>query len=127
MRQSPKTLPWCHNGNGLIFGQCSGEDDEAPLIADVITEHDRAPFGLMLDEELRNAVFIITACNLHSRLMAAVVDLLGDRPDVQSGQCVHCGRDYTGHPDVSDGNCPADDCPAHKARLLLAAAEEAQP
>jgi len=29
--------PWEDNGNGLIYGQCLGDDDEAPFVADVCT------------------------------------------------------------------------------------------
>lgn len=32
--------PWEDNGNGLIYGQCSGEDDEAPFVADVCSNPD---------------------------------------------------------------------------------------
>jgi hypothetical protein len=30
--------PWEDNGNGLIYGQCSGDDDEAPFVADVCND-----------------------------------------------------------------------------------------
>lgn len=118
------TLPWTHDGNGLIFGQCAADDDEAPLIADVITDRERAPFGIMTDAEREHAEFIVTACNLHARLVAALRDLLGDRPDIQDGQCIKCGRDYRDEPALEFGTCPCDDCPAYEAHRLLAELEE---
>mgnify|MGYP000117791211 CR=1 FL=1 len=67
-----KNLPWTHDGNGLIFGQCAEDDDEAPLIADVITDRERAPFGIMTDAEREHAEFICRAANTHTQLIAAV-------------------------------------------------------
>jgi hypothetical protein len=53
-------------------------------------------------------------------LLEALRDLLGDRPDVQGGVCQTCGRDYI--PEILEGPCPADDCPAYKARAAIAKA-----
>jgi hypothetical protein len=57
-------------------------------------------------------------------MLEALVDLLGDQPDVQGGICQHCGRDYlrSGHDDMLTGDCPADDCPAYGARAAIAKA-----
>jgi hypothetical protein len=39
MTHTAHTLgPWEDNGNGLIYGQCSGDDDEAPFVADVCND-----------------------------------------------------------------------------------------
>ena len=38
MSHSP--TPYVHNGNGLIYGQCSGDDGEAPFVADIIADCD---------------------------------------------------------------------------------------
>jgi hypothetical protein len=56
-------------------------------------------------------------------LLAALEDLLGERPSVQGGVCQHCGRDYIG--DFLEGDCPSDDCPSFKARAALALARAA--
>ena len=56
-------------------------------------------------------------------LLAALEDLLGDQPDIQSGNCVRCGRDYSGEPELEDANCPSDDCPGARARRIVAVAK----
>jgi hypothetical protein len=59
-------------------------------------------------------------------LLEALKDLLGDRPDVQDGQCVRCGREYRDPDpdfDIQTGDCPSDDCPAFIARAAIALAE----
>jgi hypothetical protein len=48
--------PWEDNGNGLIFGQCSGEDDEAPFVADVCDNP-----NAYTEQEQANARLITTA------------------------------------------------------------------
>jgi hypothetical protein len=60
--------------------------------------------------------------NSHRALIAALEDLLGDRPDIQGGICQHCGRDYIG--EALEGACPSDDCPAHKARAVIATVQD---
>jgi hypothetical protein len=64
----------------------------------------------------------------HARLMAAapdlrnaLEDLLGDRPAVQGGICVRCGRDYRAEGPM-EGDCWSDDCPSAIARAALAKA-----
>ena len=57
---------------------------------------------------------------LNAELFAALHDLLGDRPDIQSGGCIRCGRDYRAEPELEGGNCPSDDCPGYRARQLCA-------
>jgi hypothetical protein len=52
-----------------------------------------------------------------AELVEALRDLLGDRPSVQSGECVHCGRSYA--KDLM-GDCPSDDCPSSNARVIIA-------
>ena len=56
-------------------------------------------------------------------LLAATEDHLGDRPDIQSGNCVRCGRDYSGEPELEGADCPSDDCPGARARRLVAVAK----
>jgi hypothetical protein len=53
------------------------------------------------------------------QLVEALIDLLGDRPSVQRGECIRCGRQYH---DIEYGDCPSDDCPSFHARAALAAA-----
>jgi len=48
--------PWEDNGNGLIYGQCSGDDDEAPFVADVCDSPD-----VYTDQERANARLIENA------------------------------------------------------------------
>jgi hypothetical protein len=58
-----------------------------------------------------------------SDLHSAIDDLLGDKPDIQSGSCVHCGRDYRDEPQLEGGACPSDDCPGARARSVSARAK----
>jgi hypothetical protein len=125
----PVPTPYQLNDTGLIYGQCSEDDDEAPFVADVIADRERAAFGILTDQETATAAFIVTACNSYARLavlsaelFAALHDLLGDRPDIQSGGCIRCGRDYRAEPELEGGNCPSDDCPGYRARQLCARA-----
>jgi hypothetical protein len=62
------------------------------------------------------------------KLLAALIDLLGDRPSVQHGQCIRCGREYgDDEPDfaIETGDCPSDDCPSSIARAAIADATAA--
>jgi hypothetical protein len=61
------------------------------------------------------------------KLLAALEDLLGDRPSVQDFQCIRCGRDYRGGDEgaIQTGDCPSDDCPSYHARVAIAEAEAA--
>jgi hypothetical protein len=56
----------------------------------------------------------------NAQMLEALEDLLGDRPDVQEGKCVRCGREYA---DIDYCECPSDDCPAFKARAAIRAAK----
>ena len=60
---------------------------------------------------------------LITNLLVALEDLLGDQPDIQSGSCVRCGRDYSGEPALGGANCPSNDCPGYRARQLCARAK----
>lgn len=60
--------------------------------------------------------------SLNTELFAVLHDLLGDKPDIQSGDCIRCGRDYRAEPELEGGNCPGDDCPGYRARQLCARA-----
>jgi hypothetical protein len=48
--------PWEDNGNGLIYGQCSGDDDEAPFVADVCNDPNR-----YTEQDQTNARLIVSA------------------------------------------------------------------
>ena len=48
--------PWEDNGNGLIFGQCPGDDDEAPFVADVCSDP-----NIYTDQEQANGRLIAAA------------------------------------------------------------------
>jgi hypothetical protein len=126
---NPAPTPYVLSDTGLIYGQCSEDDDEAPFVADVIDDRERAVFGVVTEQETATAEFIVMACNAHARLAAlnaelleALHDLLSDRPEIQSGGCIRCGRDYRAEPKLEGGNCPSDDCPSYRARQLLARA-----
>lgn len=56
-------------------------------------------------------------------LLVVLEDLLGDQPDIQSGSCVRCGRDYSGEPELEGIDCPSDECPGYRARQLCARAK----
>ena len=89
---------------------CDGEDLAA--LVDVVGD-DQYEQSVMIDfeaERLRKAA---------PELLAALVDLLGDLPRVQHGQCVTCGREYD---DIEHGDCPSDDCPSFIARAAIAKA-----
>src|SRR5713101_7440822 len=76
-------------------------------------------------ENIANADFILRACNSHYELLTALEDTINvDRPDINlsTGQCRHCGRDYTGDAHELAGLCPSDDCPGNLARAALAKA-----
>ncbi len=64
-------LPWHCGDNGLIYGQCTGHDDEVPCVADVIADRERAASGIMTDVECSNVEFIVQACNAHHALVNA--------------------------------------------------------
>jgi hypothetical protein len=51
-------VPWEDNGNGLIYGQCSGDDDEAPFVADVCNDP-----NAYTEQEQANAHRICAAVN----------------------------------------------------------------
>jgi hypothetical protein len=61
------------------------------------------------------------------KLLAALKDLLGDRPSVQDFRCIRCGRDYHDIDElaIETGDCPSDDCPSYHARAAIAEAEAA--
>ena len=46
-----------------------------------------------------------------AKLLAALKDLLGDRPSVQDFRCIRCGRDYHDIDGlaIETGDCPSDD------------------
>lgn len=56
--------------------------------------------------------------DLNAELLAALHDLLGDRPDIQSGMCIRCGRDYRAEPELEGAHCPSDDCPGYRAHRV---------
>jgi hypothetical protein len=62
-----------------------------------------------------------------AKMLAALKDLLGDRPSVQDFQCRRCGRDYHDIDEfaIETGDCPSDDCPSYQARAAIAEAEAA--
>ena len=67
--------PWEDNGNGLIYGQVSGDDDEAPFVADVCRDGAR---GFYSDEEQANAQLISAAPELYDAAHAPDVDAAHD-------------------------------------------------
>ena len=71
-------LPWVLNDAGLIYGQTTSDDDEAPFVADVIADRERAAFGILTDAERGNARLIISACNTHHELVAALEAFVDD-------------------------------------------------
>ena len=56
MNQIERTLPWEDNDSGLIYGQCQGDDDPSPFIADVC----ESPLEYTAEERAR-AEFITRA------------------------------------------------------------------
>ena len=72
MKHSHTPTPWEHQGTGLIYGEVPGDQDEAPLIADVIADCERSVFGCMTDCERANARFIVRACNAYDGFVATL-------------------------------------------------------
>ena len=62
MRHSPG--PWEHNNAGLIYGQVSGDDDEAPFVCDVIDDPAMQALGICSPTEKANAALIAAAPEL---------------------------------------------------------------
>ena len=60
---------------------------------------------------------------LNAELLGALLNLLGDQPDIQSGMCIRCGRDFRAEPELEGIDCPSDDCPGYRARQLCARAK----
>ena len=97
-------------GDADDLDDCDGETFAA--LVDVIGD-DEYRHSVTIDfepERLRKAA---------PDLLAALIDLLGDLPSVQHGQCLHCGREYH---DIEQGACPSDDCPSFHARAAIAKA-----
>ena len=55
---------------------------------------------------------------LNAELLGALLDLLGDQPDIQSGMCIRCGRDFRAEPELEGTCCPSEDCPGYRARQV---------
>lgn len=58
--------PWEATGNGLIYGQCSADDDEAPFVADVCNDQFH-----YTDQERANAALIAASPKLLDALERA--------------------------------------------------------
>ena len=73
------------------------------------------------------AQFISKACNAYHAHVAAMRDLLGNRPNIQEQDgriiCNDCGRDYTDDAMGAPENCDIDDCPSFAARCAVAKAD----
>ena len=61
--------PWVQGDNGLIYGQCQGDNDEAPFVADVVEDTVSAVLGIMSPEEAANAALIVRAVNSYEQLV----------------------------------------------------------
>jgi len=55
---------------------------------------------------------------LNAELLGALLELLGDQPDIQSGMCIRCGRDFRAEPELEGTCCPSEDCPGYRARQV---------
>lgn len=62
MKHSPG--PWEHNNAGLVYGQVSGDDDEAPFVCDVIEDSAMQALGICSPTEKANATLIAAAPEL---------------------------------------------------------------
>lgn len=59
--------PWQDNEAGLIYGQVSGDEDEAPFVCDVCD----SPLDYT-DQEKANAALIVRACNSYRDMLEAL-------------------------------------------------------
>lgn len=75
-------LPYESNGQGLIYGQVSGDNDEAPLICDC------QDTSLSLERERANEAFIILACNSYYPMLEALTLLREDMDMLRSGDWI---------------------------------------
>lgn len=84
--------PWEHNDSGLIFGQMTDDDNEAPFVADVIEDEVHAALGLLSPREQANALLIAAAPELLEILESAVTELehwmLGCDQEDESSQTI---------------------------------------
>jgi hypothetical protein len=55
--------------------------------------------------------------------LAELKDRAGNAPDIQSGICRRCGRDYVGEAELEGSDCPSDDCPGARAKRIAAVAK----
>ena len=61
--------PWVCNDECLIYGQVSGDEPEAPFVADCARE---CAAGQYTEQEKANAAFIVRACNAHRDMLEAL-------------------------------------------------------
>jgi hypothetical protein len=105
--------------------------DQADSIDDCDGETLAALVDVQGDEDYRQSRMIdfepVRQRKAAARLLAALKDLLGDRPSVQNFECVWCGRDYGSFDElaIETGDCPSDDCPSYHGRDAIAEAEAA--
>ncbi len=70
--------PWEDNGNGLIYGQCSGDDDQAPFVADVCSSPDS-----YTEQEQANARLIEAAPEL-LKILKSLTDRISELEGISS-------------------------------------------
>jgi hypothetical protein len=79
--------PWEHNDNGLIYGQCSEEDEEAPYVCDVIEVPALGMPSPVEEANARRIVATVNACQgipteaLEEGVVRQLVDALEDLYD----------------------------------------------
>lgn len=96
--------------------------------ADTIEDCDSATIAALVDLDadpdyaLSNLFVLDPATEYAHRLLRVLLDLLPqDSTDLDhNGRCACCGRVYAAEDIPASNNCPAEDCPAHSARALLA-------
>lgn len=104
------------------------DTSKAELVEDCDSATQSALVDLDGDTEYEHSIMIDyqPAQTMALALLAALRECIDiDRRDIPLSltTCRHCGRDHGAEPDViSSGLCPADDCPGHKARGLIARA-----
>lgn len=67
--------PWEHGNNGLIYGQVTGDSDEAPIVCDVIEDSTMQALGILSETEQANARLIAAAPELLAACIAAANQL----------------------------------------------------
>jgi len=81
--------PWEDNGEGLIYGQVSGIDDEAPFVADVSYES----VNFLTNQEKANSLLICASTDMLAELLRTQDELASIIRDTNLKNLGHVEKD----------------------------------